>query len=43
MMKVAGHKETVLYELDGFDHGGMADPAFNLLIKHVKELANHKR
>ncbi len=43
MMKVAGHKETVLYELGGFDHGGMADPAFNLLIKHVKELANHKR
>ncbi len=40
MMKVAGHKKTVLYELDGFDHGGMVDPAFNLLIKHVKELAN---
>lgn len=33
MMKIAGHKQTTLYELDGFDHGGMAEPAFDLLLK----------
>ena len=27
MMKVAGNPHTYLYEVDGFDHGGMAVPA----------------
>jgi acetyl esterase/lipase len=36
MMKVAGHKSTYLYELDGFDHGGMASPAYDLLLKILK-------
>jgi len=35
MMKLAGHKKTTLYELDGFDHGGMPVPAFPLLLKEV--------
>lgn len=35
MMKLAGHKRTKLYELGGFDHGGMAQPAFPLLLKEV--------
>lgn len=35
MMKLAGHKRTTLYELQGFDHGGMAEPAFPLLVKEV--------
>ncbi|MDH6306949.1 acetyl esterase/lipase [Parabacteroides sp. PF5-5] len=38
MMKVAGHKETYLYELDGYDHGAMAAPAFHILKTHVKEI-----
>ncbi|HZL09442.1 MAG TPA: alpha/beta hydrolase [Prolixibacteraceae bacterium] len=33
MMNIVGHKQTTLYELDGFDHGGMAEPAFDLLLK----------
>ncbi|MGK6349836.1 alpha/beta hydrolase [Parapedobacter sp. DT-150] len=36
MMKVAGHKKTYLYELDGFDHGAMAAPGFHILLHHVK-------
>jgi acetyl esterase/lipase len=36
MMQVAGHKKTTLYELDGFDHGGMAEQAFSLLLNEVK-------
>lgn len=38
MMKVAGHKETRLFELDGFDHGGMASPAYEILLKEIKNL-----
>ncbi len=38
MMKLVGHKETVLYELDGYDHSGMAEPAFPLLLKEVKRI-----
>jgi len=35
MMKLAGHTQTRLYELQGFDHSGMGEPAFPLLIKEV--------
>ncbi|RYY36788.1 MAG: alpha/beta hydrolase [Sphingobacteriaceae bacterium] len=35
MLKLAGHKHTTLYELQGFDHGGMAVPAFPLLLQEV--------
>jgi acetyl esterase/lipase len=38
MMKVAGHQETYLYELDGYDHGGMAGPGFGLLLKIIKKI-----
>ncbi len=37
MMKLSGHKQTYLYELDGFDHGGMAGPAFDLLLHILKK------
>jgi acetyl esterase/lipase len=38
MMKLAGNKTTRLYELQGFDHGGMAVPAFPLLLREVNQL-----
>lgn len=37
MMKLSGHMQTTLYELDGFNHGGMAQPAFDLLLKILKK------
>lgn len=37
MLKVNGHKSTELYELDGYDHGAMADPAFVLVRKYMRE------
>lgn len=43
MMKVAGHKETYLYELDGYDHGAMASPAFHILKNHVKEILKNNK
>jgi hypothetical protein len=41
MMKVTGHKETKLLELDGYGHG-MAEPAFPLLINEVKRIMKTK-
>ena len=34
-MKIVGHKDARLYELDGYGHG-MTEPAFQLLIKEVR-------
>lgn len=38
MMKLAGHKRTTLYKLEGFNHGNMAEPAFLLLTKEVNAM-----
>lgn len=38
MMKLAGHRDIVLTELKGHDHGGMAEPAFPALIDFVKRI-----
>jgi len=38
MMKVSGHQHTKLYELDGFGHGGMASPAYEILLNEIKNL-----
>ena len=38
MMKLTGHTRTTLYELQGFNHGGMAEPAFPLLLKEVAKV-----
>jgi hypothetical protein len=37
MMKVAGHEKTGFYELQGFNHGQMAEPAHTILLKHIKK------
>lgn len=39
MMKVVGHQKTKIYELDSFDHGGMASPALEVLLKEIKVLS----
>lgn len=39
MMKEVGHKQVELLELQGYDHGGMAEPGFPLLVRFVKEHA----
>ena len=38
MMKLTGHPETYLYEIGGYDHGAMAEPAFHILHQHVKKI-----
>jgi hypothetical protein len=42
MMKVAGHQNTTLYELQGFDHGGMASPAYFILLRHIEQDGIHR-
>ena len=37
MMNVIGHENTFLYELDGFNHGKMAEPAMYILRDYVKK------
>ena len=36
MMQVAGHQHTTLHELDGYNHGQMAQPAFPLLLRFIE-------
>lgn len=42
MMKIAGHKNTKLYELDGFGHN-MTAPAFPLLLNEVRRIIKEKK
>ena len=42
MMKIAGHKDTRLYELQGYGHN-MTEPAFPLLIKKVQMRVKEKK
>ena len=38
MMKLAGHQQTYLYEIDGHGHGGMVAPGFHILETHLKQI-----
>lgn len=35
MMKLVGHTQTYLYEIDGHGHGGMVEPSFHILETHI--------
>lgn len=37
MLRLNGHKDVTFYEVDGFDHGDMADPAHILLLKYIRK------
>ena len=36
MLRLNGHKDVTFYEVDGFDHGDMAEPAHLLLLKYIR-------
>jgi len=42
MMKLTGNTTTRLLELQGFDHGAMAGPAFPLLLREVSNIVTTK-
>jgi hypothetical protein len=37
MMKEAGHTNTALYELEGYDHGQMVEPGLPLLLRLIRK------
>ncbi len=39
MMDEVGHTDTELYELEGFDHGQMAEPAHPLLLRFIEGIS----
>ncbi len=41
MLKVSGHQDVTLFEIDGYGHG-MTDPAHPLLLKFVKRIRSKK-
>jgi acetyl esterase/lipase len=42
MMKLVGHKQVKLFELDGYGHG-MTEPAFPLLVNEVNRITKEKQ
>lgn len=42
MMKLAGHPDVELYELDGYGHGPMCQPAFHILLQSVRKILGMK-
>lgn len=43
MMKLVGHQECYIYEMQGFDHGAMAAPGFHVLKQHVSRILEQKK
>lgn len=42
MMQVVGHPDTELFELDGFNHGQMAEPAHPLMLRFMKRITSQQ-
>ena len=42
MMKVVDHPDTTIFELDGYNHGQMAEPAHPLLLRFVRRILSGK-
>lgn len=39
MLKLIGHPDVTLYEMQGFNHGDMNHPAYHVMKEHIKRLA----
>lgn len=42
MMKLTGHPNVEIYQLEGYNHGDMASPAFHILKNSVREIMAEK-
>ena len=40
MLKLVGHKDVSLYEMQGYDHGAMPHPAYHILKQHIKRITD---
>ena len=38
MLKLVGHQDVTLYEMQGYDHGSMPQPAYKILKDHIKRI-----
>ncbi len=38
MLKLVGHQDVTLYEMQGYDHGAMAQPAYHILKQHIRRI-----
>lgn len=38
MLKLSGHKDVSLYEMQGYDHGAMPQPAYKILKDHIRRI-----
>ena len=38
MLKLVGHKDVTLYEMQGYDHGSMPFPAYKILKDHIRRI-----
>lgn len=38
MLKLVGHPDVTLYEMQGYDHGSMPQPAYKILKDHIRRL-----
>ncbi len=43
MLKLTGHPDTSIYELDGYNHGDMVHPAFHILKSQITRLLHKNR
>lgn len=43
MMKLVGRPDTEILEMQGFDHGGMPEPAYPLLVRFIRDHYNPPR
>ena len=42
MLKLVGHPDVTIYELDGYNHGDMAVPAHAILKKNIKRICSSR-
>ncbi|MCH9656843.1 MAG: alpha/beta hydrolase [Planctomycetes bacterium] len=43
LLKVVGHKQVQLFELDGFTHGSMLEPGHYLLLKEIRRIVGGEK
>jgi len=43
MLKEVGHRDVTLHDLQGYDHGGMAEPAFPIMLRFIRERTKASR
>ena len=40
MLKLVGHQDVTLYEMQGYDHGAMPQPAYKILKDHIRRITH---